>query len=87
MECSHTILLSFRKKLIWVPGSQEREPGTRNMMRTPVPENPEPAVGSRSRKPGTHMRSGFLGTEPETDTLSFKFHTYSDRTRQAEYFL
>jgi hypothetical protein len=40
------------------------------MMRVPVPvpESPEPAVGSRSREPGTHMRSGFLGTEPETDT-------------------
>ncbi len=63
-DYSHTILLSFRKRFIWVPGSQE--PGTRNMVRVPVPENLEPTVSSRFR-------------EPETDTPTNEFNLRIDR--------
>jgi len=54
MKCSHTLLLPFRSKLVWVSGSQEPRtrvcspfsgtrnpcgfPGTQNPIRVPVPE-------------------------------------------------
>jgi hypothetical protein len=48
IECSHNLLLSFHRKLMWVPGSQEREPTAGSGF-----------LGTRNAKHHADSRSGF----------------------------